>query len=220
MTLPGVTDPVVAQHALLPFAQQLCGGKRATYGHFAFNSIEPLKTDATAGESSIRLKQEVECGGSALEVAAGVQRPAATATDEAWIRTHTADYLKARDAGELDRAESMLAANIRPMQERADARGNREIFRRAAGAALDSRLLGIEWTDDPPGVLPGRYAAIDYVINYKSGATSCGYLAWRQTTSSGYEIVRSEEGLLTADELAHMPAADLPAFRRKMGCRD
>ncbi|MGY3266772.1 hypothetical protein [Lysobacter sp. HA35] len=216
-TVPDTTDVQHAQALLAPAFAQLCQGARVTLGHYTFEGSEPL---TGKGSKQLMLAQDVQCGDSPPLVHDSAERPAPTARDEARVRSNMLDYLKARDAG--DRA--MLASIYSSEMKRAllnDGMIKASVaFRDAAGGPGAPRLSELDWQDDPEGTEPGRYVAVDYIVDYPNGAVSCGYVGWRQLSPELYEIIRVEQGDLERTALDAIPVADRDAARRKIGCRD
>ncbi|GGZ66379.1 hypothetical protein GCM10008101_20700 [Lysobacter xinjiangensis] len=216
-TVPGTTDLREAQALLAPAFAQICQGATVTLGRYTFEGQEAV-TGTTPKQ--LQLTQDVQCGDARPLVADSAARPAPTPADEERVRANMATFLKARDAGDRTSLAALYSSEIKRDLLMPDAIASQTAFVRAAGAPGAVRLFDLDWQDDPKGIPAGRYVAVDYVVDYATGAKSCGYVGWRQITPELYEAVHVEQGNLDAATLAGIPASDRDAVLRKMGCRE
>src|SRR5690242_1388156 len=65
-TSSDVTDPAMVQSALQPLAKQLCGDKTPQFGHYSFDSKQPVDKAGKplASGKVLTLIQEISCGGA------------------------------------------------------------------------------------------------------------------------------------------------------------
>jgi hypothetical protein len=216
-TVPGTTDLREAPGLLAPAFAQLCQGAPVTLGRYVFDAVEAIAGDAP---KHLKLTQDVQCGDAPPLVHDSSDRPAPSALDEERVRAGMAAYLAARDAGDRTALAALYSSEIKRSSLTDDVIGAQTAFRRSAGAPTGTRLFDLDWQDDPAGLPGGRYVAVDYVVDYASGAQSCGYVGWRQLTPELYEIVHVEQGNLDAATLQGIAAGERDAVRRKMGCRE
>lgn len=205
---PALKDAAQGQQLLLPAALQLCGKKGMAFG------AHVLKKQDTPP----RLIQDLRCEAPA----AGRSAPTtfvATAADEQAVTALSEQFLRARDAGDLDTARQMFAADW-PQAEQKTWAAEVAAFRRLAGAGTKQAISRINWFENPPAApAPGIYAAVDYGRTFETVKTACGFIVWRRQADGGWRIDRERLSYLSPDEEARVKRADLPEIRARLGCR-
>lgn len=215
--VPDVTDVRDAQALLAPTFAQLCRGDTVTLGRYTFDATQRIDG---AGPKQMRLTQDVLCGNAPPIVQDSTDRPAPSAADEARVRADMAAYLKARDAGDRIALAALYSSEMKRELLKDDVLLGQTAFRTAAGEPREVHLYELDWQDDPEGAPPGRYVAIDYVVDYATGAKSCGYVGWHWLAPDLYEIVRVEQANLERAVLDRLAPAERAAALRQMRCRE
>lgn len=226
--LADTTDPAHGQLAIVPRAEELCGGRHPHYGRHRFESSTPSSATAESGPTSIRYSQDIACRDTpqeAVETASPSVPPAPSAPpgdeDVAQVRATTLAYLQAKMAADANAAYAMLSAEMASYAAPAAWAKARGAFNAEAGPGAEPDVVRITWYDNPShAATPGRYAAADYRVDYPSDAFTCGYVIWLRQADGGYLAVREEEAQATPAVIADLSAEQRLAMRAQLQCRD
>lgn len=214
-------NPDQAQSILTPAADQVCAGRSWHWGSHRFNSVAPYG-DKTPGVGQQTFVQTVQCGAAAPPDLSSVPAPqgSPTAEDASRVKQTTLDYLSAKDHGDFAKARAVQTEEAKPyMQD--DWSKPRAAFNRQAGLPTRREVLRLTWYDNPQGApRRGRYVAADYRGDYANAGFYCGFAMWYREADGSYRLVREEEGQVSDATVSKVAAADLPALRKQVGCRD
>lgn len=72
-------------------------------------------------------------------------------------------------------------------------------FNLAAGGIKKRDMYLVTWTENPPGALPGHYAAIDFIGSFKNIDKYCGYIILQQMPKGEMLVIRAEENFVTKE---------------------
>ncbi|UOF12954.1 DUF4019 domain-containing protein [Lysobacter capsici] len=219
--LPSGIDAVRVQSMLRPAADQVCEGRAWQWGPHRFESTARLGPgEPQAGEQTFT--QQVDCGATATQDLTAVAAPdaPATADDERRVKETTLAYLLAKDTGDFAKARSMQTEEAK-LSMPPDWSESRAAFNQQAGQPAQRQVVRLTWYDNPQGApRKGRYVAADYRGDYRHAGFYCGYAMWYREADGSYRLVREEEGQVSDETASKIAAADLPAFRKPLGCRD
>jgi len=210
-------DVSAAQHAIWPAAQQLCAEKTPRFGHYKFQSAEPMPGQPTA-HPEITLRQEVHCEPASAPLS-GAKNSPVVAHDDAAIDKLTKTYLAAKGAGKYAEAYALLGPSMKASTSLESWSANARNIDAKAGKVNTRRVKKITWYDNPQSApVPGTYAAADYEIESENARVYCGYVAWFGAADGPFTIVREEENFIDKDTALKLSAERLNAFARQFGC--
>jgi hypothetical protein len=107
-------------------------------------------------------------------------------------------YFHAVDSGDLDSAYTMLAPGLRAMLPLAQFKSDHATFKSDAGPVKRRQVVKLTWTQNPPGVTAGSYAAIDLASRYEKADRHCGYLILFQSKpAQAFQIAREEKNFIS-----------------------
>ncbi len=227
----GTTEPSEAQRRLMPEANRLCAPRQAVLGKYWFSGTRPIApTPAESARSqSLDLVQQIQCvaGGAGTQAAVvatppgpSIPSPAQDADQDARIIGLTEDYLDARKRQDSDATRKLMDATYLATIDQDARQKDQAAFNRTAGAQQARVVYRVTWYDDPPGTLPGRYAAADFVTLDSGLDFHCGYIAWRQHADGSFRVVREEDNYLDAASAARMSEKDRREAKTLVGCPD
>lgn len=221
ITFPGVVSPDQAQAMLADAGANLCGGHAPTWGHYKFETNEPMG-GAKDTPASTRFEQDLACG-SALAVAKpGASAPTTPATDAERrdVEALTIDYLTKKDHGDFAAADAMYIDDVIAQFE-PTWRDGRKAFNSAAGLPKARTVVGVTFYDDPADAPRlGRYAAVDFRASYADRAFYCGYVVWLRQADGVYRLVREDETIAPDAVVRQLAEEQRAALTQQPGCRD
>lgn len=228
----GTTDPFEAQRRLMPEATRLCALRQVELGKYRFPATESLTATSKKPAPSVDLVQQVQCitgitGTASTRNATtsqppepGIPSPKQSADQDTRIVGLTEHYLDARAREDFDTTHALMDATQLDTIDEDAWRKNQRAFNRIAGESQARVVYRVNWYDDPPGTLPGRYAAADFVTLDAGLAFHCGYIAWRQHADGSLRVVREEDNYLDAASAARMTEAQRQEAKTKFSCPD
>lgn len=104
-------DAAVAQRVIWPAAQQLCAGKIPRFGHYKFQSSEPM-LGQSAARKEITLRQEVHCDVAGMP-SPRLTSPPAVPHDDGEIAELTNIYLTAKHTGRYAEAYKLFGPSMK-----------------------------------------------------------------------------------------------------------
>jgi hypothetical protein len=223
MTTSETTDVAAAQNALMPSAEQLCGEKKPQFGHYSFETKEPLNKTVGVFSQTLILKQEITCEAvSALQSqkinsVAGKWNP--TKAQEENIQQLTYQYFSNRDTGKYQQAYSLFAVSLKESISEKNWLERVKQFNSKAGKALKRTVSKLTWYNNPPSSpTPGIYAAADYVSQFENVDIHCGFVIWKQQKDGSFQVVREEENFIDKATQSTMKDSDIARFKAQYGC--
>lgn len=225
----GTTDPFEAQGRLMPEATRLCAPRQAVLGKYRFTATEPMTSTSGQPVTTVDLAQQVQCitGTASTRNATtpqpsepGVPSTTQSTDQDSRIVGLTEHYLDSRAQEDFDTTHALMDATQLDAIDEDAWRKNQRAFNRVAGESQARVVYRVTWYDDPPGTLPGRYAAADFVTLDAGLAFHCGYIAWRQHADGSFRVVREEDNYLDAASAARMTEAEQQEAKAKVGCPD
>lgn len=223
MTTSETTDVAAAQNALMPSAEQLCGEKKPQFGHYSFETKEPLNKTEGASSQTLILKQEIKCEAvSALqpqEKNSVVSHWKPTKAQEENIQQLTYQYFRNRDTGEYQQAYSLFAVSLKASISEKNWLASVKQFNSKAGKSLTRTVSKLTWYNNPPSSpTPGIYAAADYVSQFENVDIHCGFVIWKQQNDGSFQVVREEENFIDKATQSTMKDSDIARFKTQYGC--
>lgn len=228
-TASGTTDPSEAQRRLMPEASRLCAPGQVTLGKYRFTGSEPLTPASTQPVQSVTLVQQIQCGadgtgnrGATTPPPTGPTTPSPSQDtgQDARIVALTEHYLDARAQGQFDVTHALMDETYLATIDEDAWRNGQTAFNQVAGESQGRVVYRVTWYDDPPGALPGRYAAADFVTLDAGLVFHCGYIAWRRHADDSFRVVREEDNSLDAASAARMSEQDQRGAKTRIGCPD
>lgn len=227
----GTTEPSEAQRRLMPEANRLCAPRQVVLGKYRFSSTAPLApTPAEPAQSqSVDLVQQIQCvadgagaqdAGEATPPGPNIPSLAQDTDQDARIIGLTEDYLDARRRQDSNATRKLMDSTYLATIDQGARQKHQAAFNRAAGTQQARVVYRVTWYDDPPGTLPGRYAAADFVTLDTGLDFHCGYIAWRQQADGSFRVVREEDNYLDAASAARMSEKDRREAKALVGCPD
>lgn len=205
------TDVAVAQHALIPVAQQICAGNAPRFGRYKFETTESLPGQP-AKAPSLTLNQTIHCD------AAAAATPKPAPRDEALIERLSKSYWNGKDTGKYAEAHALFSPEMQQMTPLERWTSRSSDFNVRAGAVKERRIKKITWYDNPPGGPPGTYAAVDYASSFENLSFHCGYIVWQVAADGSAQLIREEENSVRKSEAAQMRPDELKAIAQKFRC--
>lgn len=223
MTTSETTDVAVAQNALIPGAEKLCGEKKPQFGHYSFETNEPLNKTEGASSQTLVLKQEIKCEAvSSLqpqEKSSFASQWKPTKAQEENIQQLTYQYFKNRDTGKYQQAYSMFAVSLKASISEKNWLASVKQFNAKAGKPIKRQVSKLTWYNKPPSSpTPGIYAAADYVSQFENVDTHCGFVIWKQQMDGSFRVVREEENSIDKATQSTMTDSDIAKFKAQFGC--
>lgn len=222
ITFPGVVTPDQAQQMLTEVGASLCNGQAPAWGHYKFETQEPI-SGAHPAPASTKFEQDLGCNTGMAESKPGTPAPKTPADDaeRRAIEVRTLDYLLKKDQGDFVAADAMFEVDAIASFDRATWRDARRSFNRDAGMPAARAVVDITFYDDPADAPTlGRYAAVDYRARYNSQAFYCGYVVWLRQADGGYRLVREDESLATDAIVRASSEEQLASLKGQPGCRE
>lgn len=211
-------DERVSQAAVAQVAARICGSKTPSFGRFeATRNV----TTVAGLVPPAQFAQEVTC------VPAVVSPPRGAATQftpdveadrsaRAAANAFLADYFAGRGS------DSRLRMTAGMRDQFSETAWTEQATRQAIAVGLDPRvaITKLTWYVDPPGVLPGVYAAADFTGESAKAVALCGFVALQRDSSGAWKVARIESGTLPRAGAAGLDAARLSALRTQLRCVD
>ena len=225
-----LTNPVSlseseAQSLIAGVAANVCKGLTPAVGKYRFESTEAIGRDAPAdGPEGFRFTQEVSCvPGSARPAESRLptlSTPEASRSVQDDIRLRSEAWFRLITDKRVDEAYEQMSAGSRGGDEAAWKRDMLS-FQATAGKPLQISIAKVTLYDNPAEAPePGLYVAADFNNRYENVPVHCGYLMWFRPIGGEFLISRTEIGVITAEQLKSIPAAQLPEFKQRMRCVD
>ncbi len=130
----------------------------------------------------------------------------------------TLAYFAAKDAGKYDEAYAYLS----PVQkqnvsfERWTSMAGE--INAKLGAVQGRSIRKITWYKDPPNVVPGVYAAVDYSSEFANTALHCGFVAWHEQADGSFLLQREEQNFIDRADLQKMKPGEMEKVRAQFRC--
>ncbi|MBF9043233.1 hypothetical protein HKCCE4037_07845 [Rhodobacterales bacterium HKCCE4037] len=152
----------------------------------------------------------LSCGAATAAIAqsAGDQERAVAATNA---------YFEARAQADFETAYGFVSPDLagflpRPMAE------SQWGEQHAAGVDFRSlQITGGAWYQDPEGLPPGLYAAVEFAGESEQVPVTCGFLVWHMASDQP-QLNRIELNLIDRATYDQIPAAQLPDLIAQLGC--
>lgn len=221
IVFPGVVAPDQARLMLADVGDSLCGGQTPTWGHYKFETNEPMD-DAKGTAASTQFEQDLACGNGIAVAKPGTSAPTTPATDvdRRYVEARTLDYLSNKDHGDFAAADAMYMDDV-IAQFNATWRDERRAFNSVAGLPKARTVVGVAFYDNPADAPRlGRYAAVDYRASYAGRAFYCGYVVWLQQADGDYRLVREDETIASDAVARELGEEQRAALTQRPGCRD
>ncbi len=216
-----ITDVALAQRALQASAAEACGAKPAQFGHFKFETNEPLKNTGTA--ATLRLTQQIRCGNAEPDIS-----PADAAFDAGWepsefdqiqAKLQFVDFFDALLQGEYKVAYSRFSEQTASAMDFDRWRNSRQTLNAQIGKDWRVNISRMTWYNNPPGSpSPGIFVAMDFTGTAQKLAVHCGYLVWQRHEATRYTLVRMEENTLDSATAASLDVDGITKARSTFGC--
>lgn len=118
MTTSETTNVGAAQNALIPGARNLCKDKEPEFGHYSFETREPLNKAENATQQTLILTQEIKCQATVGILSSKAPQPVSdqwkpSKAEEENIQQLTYKYFKKRDTGNYKEAYSIFTASFK-----------------------------------------------------------------------------------------------------------
>lgn len=210
------------QMELMPKANEVCGARIASLGKFQFEFSEPF--DAARGASkTLVLRQEIRCETGDTVTTSSAARSitpqlAPSASQDQRAESETLAYLLFRDSGKHREAYAMMSALQRETISFDQWSGSVSKFIAKAGDVVSRKIKKVTWYRDPPGVLPGNYAAVDFLGAFKNIPYYCGYVVWRDEPE-GLRLIREETNIIDAKMVKTLAPEILESLITQFKCR-
>ena len=220
ITFPGVVAPDQAQAMLAEVGSHLCGGQAPDWGHYEFETTQPLP-EAEGAQASTRFEQDLACGETVTIAKPGTPAPKTPATDadRRDIEARTLEYLSKKDHDEFAAADAMWEPEV--VAEFDGAWHSRRAFNATAGLPATRTIVGVTFYDDPADAPRlGRHVAVDFRAAYGDRAFYCGYVVWLRQADGSYRLIREDEASASDEQVRELTAEQLAAFRQQPGCRE
>jgi hypothetical protein len=202
---------------LIPYAENICGGKGATLGHYKFETKEPLAPDAQH-KPELVLRQRIRCGPPSPSGSPPSSVPRAAHDDKA-IQQITYSYLALKDAGKYSNAYALFTDSMKASATLDSWSEAAKKFNAVAGLSNKRQIKKITWYDNPPSApVPGTYAAVDYFSEFANLSFHCGYVVWLGTSDGSFRLVREEQNYIDNKSESKMSRDQVWAFRSRYGC--
>jgi hypothetical protein len=215
------TDVSAAQDLLVPSVKSLCVNSAGQFGHFQYETQKAL---TPGGVSSIKLVQEVRCTNNANSAAKTlVQQERAvdqTTADDQAVRLAFEQYFIRKDAGEYMAAYEQFSPGAKAAVSYEGWLKNSKEFYKMAGKLLDRKITQISWSQDPPDVEAGLYAAVDFSGHLQNADIYCGYIVFSRQRGPSFHILREEENYVERSTSKTMSAEQILQLRHEYGCVD
>lgn len=223
MTTSETTDVAAAQNALIPGAEQLCGEKKPLFGHYSFETKEPLDKTEGASSQTLVLKQEIKCEAASAaqpQEKNSVARPwKPTKAQEQNIQRLTYQYFQNRDTGKYQQAYSLFSVALKTSISEKNWLASVKQFNAKAGKPLKRQVSKLTWYNNPPSSpTPGIYVAADYVSQFENVDIHCGFVIWKQQKDGSFRIVREEENFIDKATQSTMKDSDIARVKAQYGC--
>ncbi|MGC1460262.1 MAG: DUF4019 domain-containing protein [Steroidobacteraceae bacterium] len=220
VTVQDTADVGVAQQALVPEAQRICGGQLFRFGHYDFKSTEQVPHDsAPSAAPRVTLRQQLSCGPVAPQPVPHTSYDwTPSAADDRVVATRTQEYLAHKDKGELTLAYGQFSASMKASTGFATWSKGVKAFIAKAGKVDFRKIQKVSWVKDPAGVDPGFYAAVDFSGKFQNIPDECGYVAWYRDVSGQLQIAHEQEGYIDRESETRMTPDELQATLGKIGC--
>ncbi len=216
-----ITDVAMAQRALQASATDACGSKPAQFGHFKFESHEPVQASGAA--ATLILRQQIHCGEAKPDL-----NSADAAFDTGWepsesdqiqAKLQFAEFFDALIQGDESAAFSRFSEKTAAALDFKQWQNSRKAFKGQAGDDWRVNITRMTWYNNPPGSpSPGIFVAIDYSGTAQSLALNCGYLVWQRHGANRYSLVRMEDNTLDSATAALLDADAVAKTRSAFGC--
>jgi hypothetical protein len=211
-----------AQRELMPTAKKTCADMEMHFGHYAFETNEPLAGPASKPKT-LTLTQEIRCGSADLptipQTTSAPDGWKPSASDQSEVESQTYRYYGFKDAGDYAAAYGMFDAGMKESAHFDSWASNARSQNTKAGHVLKRQVLKITWYKDPPSAPePGIYAAADFSGQFENDPIYCGYLAWHRGADGKYRIIREEENFIDKGTTVKMAQTEVRALAAKFGC--
>ena len=223
MTTSKTTDVAAAQNALIPGAEQLCGERKPQFGHYSFETTEPLKKTVGSPSQTLILKQKIKCV-TVSDVASQDKSPVATKWEQTKeqaedIQRLTYEYFTNRDTGNYQQAYALFAESLKAGISEHNWLDSVKQFNAKAGKPLKRQVSKLTWYNKPPiSATPGIFAAADYISQFENVDIHCGFVIWKQQQDGSFQIVREEENFIDKATQSTMTDIDIASIKAKYGC--
>ncbi len=213
------------QRELLPAAIHICGSDSVRYGRYQFESSDAIDPAAPEPQRLV-LRQEIHCG--EIADATTTSPPTASEPGAQWrpsieqeqlVESLTYAYFSARDQGEYRQAYALLSVSLQSTTTFERWRSQKEKFNASAGPVRARKIKKVTWYKDPPqALLPGLYAAVDFVSQFTNIDIHCGFVAWHQQQDGSFRVIREEENFIDREMQEKMAEPELATVRSRFGC--
>jgi hypothetical protein len=210
------------QVELMSKAKALCGMRAVSLGKYQFDLDEPLiATSGTA--TTLVLKQDIRClerdaATEGLTPSAPATKLAQSALEDQRAESATLTYLSLIDGAKYKEAYIMQSEMQRKTEEFTSWRARVRKFHTTAGAMVSRKIKKVTWYLDPPGIPPGKYAAVDFLSAFENIPYYCGYVVWREEADA-LKLVREEVNIIDADMVKTLNPEQLEAVIARFKCR-
>lgn len=223
MTTSETTNVGAAQNALVPGAEKLCGEKKPEFGHYSFETKEPLNKTEAASSQTLVLKQDIKCAAAGSLPSKEQQSVASewnpTKAQDENIEQLTYQYFRNRDTGKYQEAYSMFAASLKASISENNWMTSVKQFNAKAGKPIKRLVSKLTWYNNPSSSpTPGIYAAADYVSQFEKVDIHCGFVIWQQQKDSSFQVVREEENFIDKATQSTMKDSDIAKIKAQYGC--
>jgi hypothetical protein len=192
------------------------------FGIFRWDSLENKPNQGPNEPVSLRLQQEITCGGADAPAAVSGSQAAApfqpSPADLHTVLDDTVRYLAAKDAGRDDESWALLTPTMQAMSPREQWHADAAQTRAKTGPVASRTPVAVTWYDHPADAqVSGIFAAVDYVGEAEK-ASLCGYLVWLRQPDRSWRLMRDEQAQIDRAGLERSTPEQAAGLRATANC--
>ena len=210
------------QLELMPKARDLCATRFPVLGKYQFEQTESLEKSVGPTDTFI-LKQEIKCETSdPSDIKPVAQSISPTIKSDRprdqKIEAATLAYFALLDKADYEAAYARQSTERQSATSLKSWTGIIDNFNVRAGPVISRTIKKVTWYQNPQGVQPGSYAAVDFLSEFTNLPYHCGYVVWRED-AAGLQLVREETNSIDKDIVKKLAPDKLEALITRFKCK-